>query len=213
MSLLPKPRQSLATFLAVASFALSLPGCTSVGLNVAQNAAGDPSTCAIDVRIFDRAKDAKAGHLSGGRVVSDLERGGGETVHRAQGAEWTLSGLPPGEYRLRIRQWRNGNADEDRPDIRITKTLTLRSGERAAVEAVGRSVTTGSVLIGVAAMVAVVAIVTAITAQNTRMWDSEFVAAGLPSAGAAASPVPGGAPPPPVELEELARTVAQAFPE
>ncbi len=202
----------LACLLAIA-VAAAVTGCTSVGLSIGPNAASDSATCTIGVRVFDRIKDAKARHLVGGRVSSDLETRGGETVHRAQGAEWSLSGLAPGDYRLRIRQWRNGNADEERPDIRITKTLTLRPGERTAVEAVGRRVTTGSVLIGVAAMVVVVAIVGAITAQNTKMWDSEFVAAGLPSVGAAASPVPGGAPQPPDEIGRLARTVAQAFPE
>jgi hypothetical protein len=207
---------SLACLLALAVAAAGA-GCTSVGLSIGPNAAADPATCTIGVRVFDRQKDLKAGHLTPGRVESVLTSKDGAVVHRAEGADWSLPGLSPGDYRLRVRQWRKGNTDEERPDFSVTKKLPLRPGQSAAVDVVGRKVTTGAVIVSVAAVVAVVAIVAAISTQNSMnninlQFHEQRTMEALPS-GAAASPVPGALTPSPDELERLARSVARAFPE
>lgn len=155
MSQLPTPRQSLASFLAVAVLASGVSGCTSVAVT-AVAAPAESAASGLDVRVFDRVKDAKANHTSSGRVTSDLRAKDGKVVHHADGPEWSLSGLAPGDYRLTIRHWRKGNSDPARPDARTTRKLTLRPGERSAVDVIARKVTTGLVL-GITAAVVVVA--------------------------------------------------------
>jgi hypothetical protein len=217
MSQLPTLRQSLASLLAFAVLALGVSGCTSVGV-IAVAAPSEPAASGLDVRVFDRVKDAKANHTSSGRVTSDLKTKDGTAVHHADGPEWSLSGLAPGDYRLTIRQWKRSNSDPERPDAQVTKRLTLRPGERSAVDVIARKVTTGLVL-GITAAVVVVAVV--IVAATVKPLGSGPLLKGQfesqptepLSAGVAASPVPAGPAPSPEELEKLARAVASVFPE
>jgi hypothetical protein len=162
----PTPRRFLASFLVVAVLASSVSGCTSVGVT-AVAAPTDPATSGLDVRVFDRVKDAKANHTSAGRVTSDLETKDGAAVHHADGPEWSLSNLAPGEYRLRIRQWKKGNSDVQRPGAETSKRLTLRAGERTAVDFIARKVTTGITIGITAAVVVVVVVVVAAIAQHS----------------------------------------------
>lgn len=163
----PDPmRSSLATILAVAVLASSISGCTSVGVT-AVAAPTDPATSGLDVRVFDRVKDAKANHTSAGRVRSDLETKDKAAVHHADGPEWSLSGLAPGEYRLRVRLWKKGNSDPQRPDAEATKRLTLKPGERTAVDVIARKVTTGLVVGSIAAVVVVLGVIVVATAQHS----------------------------------------------
>jgi len=169
-------RRFLAFVLAAAVGAFGSSGCTSVGLSAAQNASGDPATCAIDVRVYDRASDAKAGHPSAGRATSDLETATSEAVHHADGPEWSRSGL--------------------------------------AVDVVARKVSTGTV-VGITVGVLVVAGIAALVAANDfeKSFMSQERGTQPVPAGAAFSSVPAGDPRVPAEVEELARTVAEAFPE
>ncbi len=211
------PRRVLASALTAVLAAFGAGGCTSVGMNTLQNAAPDPATCAIDVRVFDRASDVKAAHPSAGRVTSDLETISGEAVHHVDGPVWSLEGLSPGEYRLTIRQWKKGSRSVE-PDADASKTFTLRPGDRLAVNMVARKFTTGAALgvgLGVASAAAVVVV---ISEANRAFSNWEVSLASQRSTepvplGAATSPVPGGAMPSPEEFEKLARTVAKAFPE
>jgi hypothetical protein len=215
MNRFPISRQSLASILAAAVLALGISGCTTVGV-AAVSAPSEPATSGLDVRVFDRARDATAGHLSPGRVLSVLETAQGAAVHNAEGADWSLSGLAPGEYRLRIRQWKKGNLDPARPDAQATKKLALRPGERTAVDVIARKVTTGAVLGTVAAVVVVAAVIAAVSVQNSMSKiDLKFERRPTEPTplGVAAGPVPGAVAPPPEELEKIARTVARAFPE
>lgn len=215
MSHLRVTRRSLATLLAVAVLASGATGCTTIGV-AAVAATSEPLTAGLDVRVFDRAGDASAGHLSSGRVRSALETAQGAAVHDAEGPEWSLSGLAPGEYRLRVRQWRKGTSTSSSPDAEATKKLTLKPGERAAVEVVARKVTTGAVVGAVTAVVVVAAVVAAVSVQNSfnnmKLSLEQRSTEPLPL-GMASGPVPGALTPSPAELEELARTVAKAFPE
>jgi hypothetical protein len=215
MSQLPTLRQSLASLLAVAVLALGVSGCTSVGVT-AVAAPSEPAASGLDVRVFDRVKDAKANHTSSGRVTSDLKTKDGTAVHHADGPEWSLSGLAPGDYRLTIRQWKSSNSDPERPDAQVTKRLTLRPGERSAVDVIARKVTTGLVLGITAAVVVVAGVIVAATAKplgSGLMGQFESRPTEPLSAGVAASPVPAGRAPSPDELEKLARGVASVFSE
>jgi hypothetical protein len=187
------PRQSLASLLAAAVLALGVTGCTSVGVT-AVAAPSEPGTSGLDVRVFDRAKDARAGHVSSGRVLSVLETTKGAAVHSAEGSEWSVAGLAPGDYRLRIRQWKKGNSDSQRPDAEATKRLTLKPGEHAAMEVIARKVTTGIVLGITAAVVVVAVVIVAITVKplgsGPLLKGEERRATEPLPAGVAAGPVP-----------------------
>jgi hypothetical protein len=179
-------------------------------------APSEPATSGLDVRVFDRARDAKANHASSGRVTSDLETAAGAAVHHADGPEWSLSGLAPGDYRLTIRQWKKGNPRSETPDAETTKRLLLKPGERTAVDVIARKVTTGAILGTVAAVVVVAAVIAAVSVQNSMSHINlkfERRSTEPVPLGVAASPVPGTATPSPEELEKIARTVVRAFPE
>lgn len=211
------PGRVLASAVVAALVAFASGGCTSVGLNTAQNASGDPATCAIDVRVYDRASDVKAGHTSPGRVTSDLETVSGEAVHRAEGADWSLSGLSPGDYRLTIRQWKKGSRSVE-PDADASKRFTLHPGDRLAVDMVARKFTTGAAVGTVAGVAGAVAVVVVVSEASRSFSNWEISLASQRSTepvslGIAATPVPGASMPSPEEFERLARTVAKAFPE
>lgn len=211
-------RSPLACLLAASITLWSATGCTSLETKTVRNGSPDPMTAAIDVRVFDRASDVKAGHPTSGRVTSELETVSGESVHRAEDPHWTLGGLQPGRYRLTIRHWSKGSTRPE-PDTRATDDFTLHPGDRIGVEVVARKVKTGAV-VGIAAGVAgAVAIGVALSAAKKSVEGMTISLAQrqptepLPL-GEAASLQPGRPlTPSPAEFEELARTVARAFPE
>jgi hypothetical protein len=204
-----EPHPFVASALALAVVGSSV-GCTSVDENLVKGASGDPATSALDVRVFDREKDKRAGHLSEGRVALELATPSGEVLHRGEAPAWSVANLEPGKYQLTISQWKLETPPNDKPDAKRSITVKLRPGDRQVVDMVASKPEKGVAIgVGTAAIIAV-SVAAFAALLNTLKWSSSerFTAEPLPT-GVASSRVPAGAPPPPEELEKIMRAAGE----
>lgn len=129
-------RNVAARLLLVVLAPLALDGCLSIGVSRAVTGA-DTRSGSVTVSVHATPKDRDRDVASPDPVFSELLSGDGAAgtmIARSMSPRWSVAGLKPGEYRLRVTRKLDSKGDvEDLGEHE--KGLTVRAGEetRAAV--------------------------------------------------------------------------------
>lgn len=149
----PLPARGRHTVVASLLVAALLVGCATVRTTGRRPDDGEGGGVAVRVFADDDAR--RAGRPAADGVVSVLERRDGREWHpvfRSLDARWTVTGLPPGKYRVRF----TGALDQSgalRPFRPLAQPLRLRAGEVVEVDATLEHVSPALVAVGVATAV------------------------------------------------------------
>jgi hypothetical protein len=137
---------------------LTVLGCVSTRVSRSRDPRGE---MAISFAVYLKARDARSGGRTVGGVLSELyiERDGRwELLRREERGEWTLSGLVPGRYRIRVVKWAKPDGEIEELDGDNEETFTLREGESARLRVVLEKTPTGLIIVLSITVVVLVAV-------------------------------------------------------
>lgn len=139
----------LVPILVAVALLVPLAGCLTTNVR-SQEGTGD--TAALRVRVFTNPDAVEQGRADGAGTLVELFRlrdGGQESfVHRSLAAEWGIDGLPPGEYRVKVRAVLDaqGNIRDPRSGDRVTD-FEVEVGKTADVAIILRETPTGLIIV------------------------------------------------------------------
>ncbi|HVN76890.1 MAG TPA: carboxypeptidase-like regulatory domain-containing protein [Thermoanaerobaculaceae bacterium] len=113
-------------------------GCaTGFYVRTGAGADGDTGTGALEVRVYENGSARSRAELTHRRVTVELYTRGGKPerlVHADDAARWSVPGLAPGRYSLRV-WWPDakGSNSEAQP---VRKRIVVRAGETAVANVV-----------------------------------------------------------------------------
>ncbi|MFI5118927.1 MAG: hypothetical protein ACHQM4_00855 [Thermoanaerobaculia bacterium] len=161
----------VARLLLAALAPLALDGCVSIGVSRSAldspSGAPAPQTGTLAVSVFERAGDRDSGHVASFPVLSELARvtgSGEEAVGRSMAPAWSLVGLAPGKYRLRVTRRLTPEGDIEALENPGDRTFEISAGEKTTVSVVLRKVPV--VWIVVAALTVVALVILAIAGSR-----------------------------------------------
>ncbi len=147
-------RRSIAALLVVGQLTLALSGCVSTQATGSHPTPGPGGGVAVAVFPDDSAHSE--GRPGPAGVVGELDRQDGKTwrtVFRSLNPTWTVVGLPPGAYRVRLP----ARLDDSGNVVRLSDNatdVTVKEGSVTEVQAVLDHVSTGLVVLGIVTVVA-----------------------------------------------------------
>lgn len=104
----PAPRGKPAALILALAGGLAA-GCVSINLETTPSTPARWETGTIEVRVYDRPADKRAGNLTHRAILSELfvvdEKGRERPLHWTPDARWTISAVEEGSYVLRVRSW------------------------------------------------------------------------------------------------------------
>lgn len=187
--LLDRLLRPVAGLLLVALAPLALDGCVSVGL--LRSAAGDEETGEVAVSVYRKTAERNAGIPVAFPVLSELQKVEGSartTVARSMASSWSVPGVPPGRYVLRVARKIDEHGDVVPLKKPYSREFDVAAGERVEAAVVLEKVPVGWIVL--AAVTVVLLVVLAIELAEE---------VDLP-------------PPPPLPVEDLFLHVAFALP-
>ncbi len=187
--LLDRLLRPVAGLLLVALAPLALDGCVSVGLT--RSAAGDEETGEVAVSVYRKTAERNAGVLVSFPVLSELQKVEGSartTVARSMASSWSVPGVPPGRYVLRVARKIDEHGDVVPLKKPYSREFDVAAGQRVDATVVLEKVPVGWIVL--AAVTVVLLVVLAIELAEE---------VDLP-------------PPPPLPVENLFLRVAFALP-
>lgn len=139
----------LVPILVAVALLVPLSGCLTTNVRT-QEGTGDAA--GLRIRVFTNPDAVEQGAADGAGTLVELYRlGEGESesfVHRSLAAEWGIDGLPPGEYRVKVRAVLDaeGNIRDPRSGDRVTD-FSVGTGKTADVAVVLRETPTGLIIV------------------------------------------------------------------
>jgi len=158
--LLDRLLRPVAGLLLVALAPLALDGCVSVGLT--RSAAGDGETGEVAVSVYRKTAERNAGVLVAFPVLSELQKvegGARTTVARSMAPSWSVPGVPPGRYVLRVAR-----KIDEHGDVVLLKKPYSREFEVAAGQRVDAAVVLEKVPVGWIVLAAVTVVLLVVLA-------------------------------------------------
>lgn len=135
-------RTSLECVTAVLLAAL-VPWCTgcATGIQTTQMASASPGNGGgeLAVRIYEKSSDRRKGRETRRKIVSELyrtEAGEQRLVREEALPEWSVSGLPPGEYELRVAKWLDKDGHTRSLATAWQKKFAVSSGQKTSADVV-----------------------------------------------------------------------------
>lgn len=176
-------RQAFLECVTAVLLAALVPWCTgcATGISTFRVASASPGHGGgeVAVKIYETTSDRKKGLEARRRIVSELyrrENGEQRLVREEALPEWSVSGLPPGEYELRVAKWLDKDGQTRSLGTARHQRFVVSSGEKTTADVVVYGSRSGWWLL---AAVVGAAIVVGVSAAEAGSWGSEGVALGL----------------------------------
>ncbi len=155
--LLDRLLRPIAGLLLVALAPLALDGCVSVGLT--RSAAEGAETGEVAVSVYRKTAERNAGLLVAFPVLSELQKvegGARTTVARSMAASWSVPGVPPGRYVLRVARKIDERGDVVPLKKPYSREFDVAAGERVEAAVVLEKVPVGWIVLAAVTVVLLV---------------------------------------------------------
>ena len=155
--LLARLLRPVAGLLLVALAPLALDGCVSVGLT--RSPAGDGETGEVAVSVYRKTAERNAGVLVAFPVLSELQKvegGARTTVARSMAPTWSVPGVPPGRYVLRVARKIDEHGDVVPLKKPYSREFDVAAGQRVEAAVVLEKVPVGWIVLAAVTVVLLV---------------------------------------------------------
>ncbi len=147
----------VAGLLLVALAPLALDGCVSVGIR--RRAAGGSEAGEVAVSVYRKTAERDAGLPVAFPVLSELQKvedGARTTVARSMASSWSVPGVPPGRYVLRVARKIDEHGDVVPLKKPYSREFAVAAGERVEAAVVLEKVPVGWIVLAAVTIVLLV---------------------------------------------------------